>query len=81
MVYTSVLYGNFYKIQPPSIIMRRRNDPKSSLFYMHRPVIYTKVRPAECQYCGRGLEDGFRVSARTMPDGTNGFFCKIHYHL
>ncbi|MYB29513.1 MAG: hypothetical protein F4Y18_00515 [Cenarchaeum sp. SB0663_bin_5] len=61
--------------------MRKRSDPKSSLFYMYKPVVYTKVRPAECQHCGRGPEDGFRVSARAMPDGTNGFFCKIHYPL
>ena len=44
-------------------------DPESAL---------TTARSAECYVCGRGLESGFSITAKTMPDG-NALFCDLHY--
>lgn len=40
--------------------------------------IFTSVRSAECYVCGRGLESGFSITAKAMPDG-NALFCDLHY--
>ena len=38
----------------------------------------TSIRSAECYVCGRGLESGFSITAKTMPEG-NALFCELHY--
>ena len=40
----------------------------------------TSVSAAECYVCGKGLEDGFSISAKTLPSGTV-LFCNVHYSL
>ena len=40
--------------------------------------VSTSTRSAECYVCGRGLESGFSITAKAMPDG-NALFCDLHY--
>lgn len=40
--------------------------------------VATSARSAECYVCGRGLESGFSITAKAMPDG-NALFCDLHY--
>ena len=40
----------------------------------------TSVSRVECYVCGKGLEDGHAISAKTLPNGIV-LFCDIHYSL
>ncbi len=40
----------------------------------------TSVSKVECYVCGKGLEDGYTISAKTLPHGTV-LFCDVHYSL
>ena len=49
-------------------IFKKIPDPKSS------------VSKVECYVCGKGLTDGYCISAKTLPSGI-ALFCDIHYPL
>ena len=34
----------------------------------------------ECYICGKGLQDGYSITAKTLPNGTV-LFCDVHYSL
>ncbi|MDH3618163.1 MAG: hypothetical protein OES14_07565 [Nitrosopumilus sp.] len=34
----------------------------------------------ECYVCGKGLQDGHSITAKTLPSG-NVLFCNVHYPL
>jgi hypothetical protein len=38
----------------------------------------TSVSKVECYVCGKGLEDGLSISAKTFAHGTV-LFCQIHF--
>jgi len=40
----------------------------------------TSVSKVECYICGKGLEDGHSISAKTLPNGIV-LFCEVHYSL
>ncbi len=40
----------------------------------------TSVSKVECCVCGKGLQDGHSISAKTSPDGIV-LFCDVHYEL
>lgn len=40
----------------------------------------TSVSAVECYVCGKGLQDGHSITAKTLPNGTV-LFCDIHYSL
>jgi len=42
--------------------------------------IPTTVSKVECYVCGKGLEDGHSITAKTLPNGT-ALFCDVHYSL
>ncbi len=42
--------------------------------------IESSVSAVECYVCGKGLQDGFSISAKTLPSGTV-LFCNVHYSL
>ena len=44
--------------------MRKRTGSKASLIYLYRPAILSSAIPADCSVCGRGVEDGFTVTAQ-----------------
>ncbi|MBS1268582.1 MAG: hypothetical protein MAG458_01313 [Nitrosopumilus sp.] len=40
----------------------------------------TTVSKVECNICGKGLDDGHSISAKTLSYGTV-LFCDVHYKL
>ncbi|KAF6244384.1 hypothetical protein [Nitrosopumilus sp. b2] len=42
--------------------------------------VQTSVSKVECYVCGKGLEDGHSIIAKTLPNGTV-LFCDVHYSL
>jgi len=42
--------------------------------------ISSSVSKVECYICGKGLEDGHSITARTLPNGIV-LFCDVHYPL
>jgi len=41
---------------------------------------YSSVSKVECYVCGKGLEDGHSITAKTLPHGIV-LFCDVHYSL
>ena len=44
------------------------------------PNIQSSVSIVECYVCGKGLDDGHSISAKTLPNGI-ALFCDVHYSL
>ncbi len=44
------------------------------------PHVLTSVSKVECYVCGKGLEDGHSITAKTLPNGIV-LFCDVHYSL
>ena len=42
--------------------------------------ISSSVSKVECYICGKGLEDGHSITAKTLPTGIV-LFCDVHYSL
>ncbi|MDH5431075.1 MAG: hypothetical protein OEW78_04240 [Nitrosopumilus sp.] len=42
--------------------------------------ISTSVSKVECYVCGKGLQDGHSIIAKTLPNGIV-LFCDLHYSL
>ncbi|HEY5735864.1 MAG TPA: hypothetical protein VIS47_04825 [Nitrosopumilus sp.] len=42
--------------------------------------ILTSVSLVECYVCGKGLQDGHSIAAKTLPNGIV-LFCDVHYSL
>jgi len=42
--------------------------------------LQSSVSKVECYVCGNGLQDGYRITAKTLPNGTV-LFCNVHYSL
>jgi len=42
--------------------------------------VSTTVSKVECYVCGKGLQDGHSISAKTLPNGIV-LFCDVHYSL
>jgi len=42
--------------------------------------VVSSVSKVECYVCGKGLEDGHSITAKTLPHGIV-LFCDVHYSL
>jgi len=42
--------------------------------------VSTSVSKVECYVCGKGLQDGHSITAKTLPNGIV-LFCDVHYSL
>ncbi len=49
------------------------------LFSRKRSLITSSTNFAKCAVCGKGIEDGFSVTAKLLPKKT-AFFCDVHYY-
>ena len=49
-------------------------------FLRKSQVIKSSTSPVECYVCGKGLQDGYSVTAKTFQNGTV-LFCDVHYPL
>jgi len=45
-----------------------------------RSQLESSVSKVECYVCGKGIENGHSVTAKTLPDGIV-LFCDVHYSL
>ena len=43
-------------------------------------ITQSSVSKVECYVCGKGLEDGHCITAKTLPNGTV-LFCDVHFSL
>jgi hypothetical protein len=42
--------------------------------------VNSSVSEVECYICGKGLQDGYRITAKTLSNGM-ALFCDVHYSL
>ena len=42
--------------------------------------VQSSVSAVECYVCGKGLEEGHSITAKTLPNGIV-LFCDVHYSL
>ena len=42
--------------------------------------VQSSVSEVECYVCGKGLQDGHSISAKTLSNGI-ALFCDVHYSL
>jgi hypothetical protein len=42
--------------------------------------VSTTVSQVECYVCGKGLQDGHSITAKTLTNGI-ALFCDVHYPL
>ena len=42
--------------------------------------VATSVSKVECYVCGKGLQDGHSITAKTLPNGIV-LFCDVHYSI
>jgi len=47
-------------------------------FGLEKPQLKTSAIQTNCNVCGKGLEEGFSLTAKTIHSGTL-FFCDFHY--
>ncbi len=43
-------------------------------------IVASSVSKVECYVCGKGLDDGLSITAKTLPHGIV-LFCDVHYSL
>ena len=60
--------------------MGTRFNHKQKLIFSEKPEFATSVTPVECYVCGKGIEDGYSVTAKTLRNDIV-FFCDVHYSL
>ncbi len=49
------------------------------LFSGKKSVLISSVNLVECDICGKGIEDGFSITAKSISNETV-FFCDFHYN-
>ncbi len=50
------------------------------LYFEKTSEIRSSVSEVECYICGKGLQDGYRITAKTLSNGM-ALFCNVHYSL
>ncbi|MCE9653006.1 MAG: hypothetical protein K8Q89_08150 [Nitrosarchaeum sp.] len=50
------------------------------LYFKKVPEVKSSVSEVNCYICGKGLPDGYRITAKTLPNGI-ALFCDVHYSL
>ena len=50
------------------------------LYFEKTSEVKSSVSEVECYICGKGLQDGYRITAKTISNGM-ALFCNVHYTL
>jgi len=50
------------------------------LYFKKTSEVKSSVSEVECYICGKGLQDGYRITAKTLSNGM-ALFCNVHYSL
>lgn len=59
--------------------LKQRNFQKQELLF-RKPALRTSANLAECFVCGKGVSDGYSVTAKSIH-GSIELFCSAHYRL
>jgi len=62
------------------IVQEFKSKTKQNLCFKKIPEINSSASIVECYICGNGLEDGYRITAKTLTNGV-ALFCDTHYPL
>ena len=78
----TVWYGTFiYKLIIYFISLQgTKSSLIQDLFIKKIPEVKSSVSEVECYICGKGIRDGYRIAAKTLPNGM-ALFCDVHYSL
>ena len=57
-----------------------RVTQKQELLYVKKPFNTSSATPVKCYVCGKGLDDGYSITAKQLPSGI-ALFCDVHYSL
>jgi hypothetical protein len=57
------------------IMHRTRSTLVQDLYYRKTFELKSSVSEAVCFICGKGLENGCRITAKTLPNGTTTLLC------
>ncbi|MDX1595973.1 MAG: hypothetical protein R3327_03440 [Nitrosopumilaceae archaeon] len=60
--------------------MQKINSASQKLLFQRKPELLTSISPVECYVCGKGIEDGYSVTAKKIRDDIV-LFCDVHYSL
>ena len=70
-----------YSLVDRSIItMQGVNTIMQDMQVLKSHSVSTSVSKVECYVCGKGLQDGHSITAKTLPNGIV-LFCDVHYSL
>ena len=58
--------------------VRQRTALVQDLEFLNIPFAKSSANNALCYVCGKGLQDGNSVTAKTLPNGIV-LFCNVHY--
>lgn len=57
-----------------------RNMNMQNMQIIKAQTVSTTVSQVECYVCGKGLQDGHSITAKTLTNGI-ALFCDVHYPL
>ncbi|NOS62225.1 MAG: hypothetical protein HOO66_04220 [Nitrosarchaeum sp.] len=61
-------------------MQRTKSTLMQDLYFKKISEIRSSVSEVECYICGKGLQDGYRITAKTLSNGM-ALFCNVHYSL
>lgn len=63
-----------------AVMYESKTKMLQGLLYRKKPGLTSSVIPAECYVCGKGLEDGHSIIAKSLRNGVV-MFCDVHNSL
>ena len=61
-------------------MQRAKSTLMQDLCFTKTSEVKSSVSEVECYICGKGLQDGYRITAKTLSNGM-ALFCNVHYSL
>lgn len=56
-----------------------QNSNRQELVFRNQ-ILRTSALPVECYVCGKGISDGYAVTAKSLSNGI-ALFCNTHFQL
>ena len=81
-MYVTVRYGTFISyLIVVSVMQEVRNAIMQDMQIAKKhSLVHSSVSSVECYVCGKGLQDGHSITARTLKNGIV-LFCDVHYSM
>mgnify|MGYP007034179765 FL=1 len=61
-------------------MQRAKSTLMQDLYFPKTSEVKSSVSEVGCYICGKGLQDGYRITAKTLSNGM-ALFCNVHYSL